>query len=167
EARIRRPGPDRLPVRGPVRPLRSAAPIAALRRCDAFGGSQAARQGLRRGVAAAQSMKRVRFAKMHGAGNDFTVVDCLAGDPVESWPQFARFALDRHFGIGGDQLLLVRPSARADFRMDIYNADGSRAEMCANGIRAFAKYVRDRGLARGDRITVETLAGVVAPRWIS
>jgi diaminopimelate epimerase len=111
--------------------------------------------------------KRVRFAKMHGAGNDFPVIDCLAGDPVDDWPRFARFALDRHLGIGGDQLLLVRRGTRAEFRMDIYNADGSRAEMCANGIRAFAKYVRDRGLSHSERISVETLGGVVAPRWIS
>src|SRR5687768_7028555 len=104
---------------------------------------------------------------MHGAGNDFPVIDCIGGDPVDDWHAFARFALDRHLGIGGDQLLLVRAGSRAEFRMDIYNADGSRAEMCANGIRAFAKYVRDHGLSAADRITVETLGGVVAPRWVS
>ena len=102
---------------------------------------------------------------MHGAGNDFVVIDCLAGDPVADWTAFARFALDRRLGVGGDQLLLVRPSREADFAMAIRNADGSSAEMCANGIRAFAKYVRDRGLAAQDRIRVETLAGVVTPRW--
>jgi diaminopimelate epimerase len=112
-------------------------------------------------------MKRVRFAKMHGAGNDFVMIDCLAGDPVAHWGEFARFALDRHFGIGGDQLLLARPSACADFRMDIYNADGSRAQMCGNGIRAFACFVRDRGLWRGgEQLRVETLAGVVTPRFV-
>ena len=110
-------------------------------------------------------MNRIRFAKMHGAGNDFVVIDCLAGDPVADWTAFARFALDRRLGVGGDQLLLVRPSREADFAMAIRNADGSSAEMCANGIRAFAKYVRDRGLAAQDRIRVETLAGVVTPRW--
>jgi diaminopimelate epimerase len=108
----------------------------------------------------------IRFAKMHGAGNDLVVVDCLSGDPVSDWAGFARFALDRRLGIGGDQLLLVKPSRDADFSMAIRNADGSPAEMCANGIRAFAKYVRDRGLTTKDAIRVETLAGIVTPRWL-
>jgi diaminopimelate epimerase len=111
-------------------------------------------------------VSRIPFAKMHGAGNDFVVIDCLAGDPVNDWAAFARFALDRRLGVGGDQLLLVRPSREADFAMAIRNADGSSAEMCANGIRAFAKFVRDRGLAKDDTIRVETLAGVVSPRWL-
>ena len=108
----------------------------------------------------------IPFAKMHGAGNDLVVIDCLAGDPVADWAAFARFALDRRLGIGGDQLLLVKPSRDADFFMGIRNADGSSAEMCANGIRAFTKYVRDRGLTTKDVIRVETLAGVVTPRWL-
>jgi diaminopimelate epimerase len=103
---------------------------------------------------------------MHGAGNDFVVVDCREGDPVEDWQAFARRALDRHFGIGGDQLLLVQPSRQADFSMGIRNPDGSRAEMCANGIRAFFKYLRDRGIVERDEITVETLAGIVRPRQV-
>jgi diaminopimelate epimerase len=110
--------------------------------------------------------RRIPFSKMHGAGNDLVVVDCLAGDPVSDWAAFARFALDRRLGIGGDQLLLVRPSREADFAMAIRNADGSPAEMCANGIRAFAKYVRDKGLTAKERIRVETLAGIVTPRWL-
>lgn len=109
---------------------------------------------------------KIRFAKMHGAGNDLVVIDCLAGDPISDWASFARFALDRRLGIGGDQLLLVRPSRDADFAMAIRNADGSQAEMCANGIRAFTKYVRDKGLTRKDEIRVETLAGIVTPRWL-
>jgi diaminopimelate epimerase len=109
---------------------------------------------------------KIPFAKMHGAGNDLVIVDCLAGDPVPDWAAFARFALDRRLGIGGDQLLLVRPSGEADFAMAIRNADGSTAEMCANGIRAFTKYVRDKGLTKKDVIRVETLAGVVTPRWL-
>jgi diaminopimelate epimerase len=109
---------------------------------------------------------KIPFAKMHGAGNDLVVIDCLAGDPVADWAAFARFALDRRLGIGGDQLLLVKPSRDADFTMLIRNADGSSAEMCANGIRAFAKYVRDRGLTSKDAIRVETLAGVVTPRFV-
>jgi diaminopimelate epimerase len=112
------------------------------------------------------SGQRIPFAKMHGAGNDLVIVDCLAGDPVADWAAFARFALDRRLGIGGDQLLLVRPSRDADFAMAIRNADGSTAEMCANGIRAFTKYVRDKGLTAKDRIRVETLAGIVTPRWL-
>ena len=112
------------------------------------------------------SGRRIPFSKMHGAGNDLVIVDCLAGDPVADWAAFARFALDRRLGIGGDQLLLVRPSREADFAMAIRNADGSTAEMCANGIRAFTKYVRDKGLTSKDRIRVETLAGVVTPRWL-
>ncbi len=110
---------------------------------------------------------RVRFSKMHGAGNDFVVIDCLAGDPVSDWETFARFALDRRLGVGGDQLLLLQPSRDADFFMGIRNADGSRAEMCANGIRAFFKYLRDRHLSTSETIRVETLAGVVSPRWLS
>jgi diaminopimelate epimerase len=109
---------------------------------------------------------RLPFAKMHGAGNDLVVIDCLKGDPVENWNEFARFALDRRRGIGGDQLLLVRPARDADFAMDIYNPDGSQAEMCANGIRAFFKYLRDRDLTQKDEIRVETLAGTVIPRWL-
>ncbi len=113
-----------------------------------------------------RARRTIPFAKMHGAGNDLLVVDCLAGDPVDDWGAFARFALDRRLGVGGDQLLLVKPSREADFTMAIRNADGSPAEMCANGIRAFAKYVRDRGLTTKDAIRVETLAGIVTPRWL-
>jgi diaminopimelate epimerase len=111
-------------------------------------------------------VSRIRFTKMHGAGNDLVLIDCLQGDPVTDWSVFARFALDRHLGIGGDQLLLVQPSREADFFMGIRNPDGSTAEMCANGIRAFLKYVRDRGLTQRDQISVETLAGIVRPRWL-
>jgi len=109
---------------------------------------------------------RIPFTKMHGAGNDVLVVDCLDGDPVEDWSHFARFALDRHFGVGADQLLLLAPSERADFFMGIRNPDGSTAEMCANGIRAFYKFLRDRGYTRADEIAIDTLAGVVRPRWL-
>lgn len=111
-------------------------------------------------------MTRVRFSKMHGAGNDVVVVDCMQGSPVADWSAFARFALDRRRGIGGDQLLLVQPARDADFFMGIRNPDGSTAQQCANGIRCFTKFVRDRGYAKADQITVETLAGVVTPRWL-
>jgi len=107
----------------------------------------------------------LEFTKMHGAGNDFIVLDGVSGPlpPIES---LARRLCDRHFGIGADQLLVVRPSTTADFRMEIFNADGGQVEMCANGIRAFFKYLRDHGLTRAEEIRVETLCGIVKPRWV-
>jgi diaminopimelate epimerase len=107
----------------------------------------------------------LEFSKMHGAGNDFVVLDGIARElpPLEP---LARRLADRHFGVGFDQLLVARPSKAADFRMEIYNADGSQAEMCANGIRAFFKFLRDRGYADADSIRVETLGGIVIPRWV-
>jgi diaminopimelate epimerase len=111
-------------------------------------------------------MKTLPFTKMHGAGNDFVVLDGVASElpPLEG---LAARLNDRHFGIGADQLLVVRPATLndADFRMEIYNADGSQVEMCANGIRCFYKYLRDRGHTSADEIGVETLSGVVRPRW--
>ena len=106
----------------------------------------------------------LEFTKMHGAGNDFVVLDGIAQElpPLEP---LARRLADRHFGVGFDQMLVVRRSKAADFRMEIYNADGSQAEMCANGIRAFYKFLRDRGHTDADSIRVETLGGVVVPRW--
>ncbi len=106
----------------------------------------------------------LEFTKMHGAGNDFVVLDGIRESlpPLEA---LARRLCDRHFGIGADQLLVLRESRGADFRMEIYNPDGSQVEMCANGIRALTKYLRDRGLASADEISVETLSGVVRPRW--
>jgi len=108
--------------------------------------------------------RELAFTKMHGAGNDFVVLDGVRDRLPDVGPLAARL-LDRHFGIGGDQLLVVRESSAADFRMEIYNPDGSQVEMCANGIRAFYKYLRDRGHTRADEIGVETLSGVVRPRW--
>jgi len=104
------------------------------------------------------------FTKMHGAGNDFVVLDGIRDALPPIGPLAAKLC-DRHLGIGADQLLVVRSSTTADFRMEIYNADGSQVEMCANGIRAFFKYLRDRGHTTKDEIGVETLAGVVRPRW--
>jgi diaminopimelate epimerase len=101
---------------------------------------------------------------MHGAGNDFVVLDGLRDDLPAIEPLAERL-LDRNFGIGGDQLLVVRSSRAADFRMEIFNRDGSQVEMCANGIRAFYKYLRDHGHTSADEIGVETLSGVVRPRW--
>jgi diaminopimelate epimerase len=110
-------------------------------------------------------MRWLEFTKMHGAGNDFVVLDALAHElpPIE--PLAERLA-DRHTGVGCDQILVIRPSEAADFRMDIYDADGSRVEMCGNGIRAVLKYLRDRGHTAADEVSVETLGGVVRPRWM-
>lgn len=109
-------------------------------------------------------MTRVlEFTKMHGAGNDFIVLDGIR-DTLPALEPLAARLCDRHFGIGADQLLVVRPSRSADFRMQIYNADGSQVEMCANGIRAFFLYLREHGHTRADQIRVETLGGIVTPR---
>jgi len=110
-------------------------------------------------------MKQLPFTKMHGAGNDFIVLDALVEELPPLEPLAAQLC-DRHFGIGADQLLVVHPSQTADFRMQIFNADGSQVEMCANGIRCLYKYLRDRGYTDADEIGVETLAGVVRPRWV-
>ena len=108
----------------------------------------------------------LHFTKMHGAGNDFVVLDGLR-DELPPIAPLARRLCDRHFGIGADQLLVVRAcqGSDADFRMEIYNADGSQVEMCANGIRAFFKYLRDHGHTDADELGVVTLSGVVRPRW--
>jgi diaminopimelate epimerase len=101
---------------------------------------------------------------MHGAGNDFVVLDGIRDELPPIAPLAARLC-DRHFGIGADQLLVVRSSASADFRMEIFNADGSQVEMCGNGVRCFFKYLRDRGHTAKDEIALETLGGIVHPRW--
>jgi diaminopimelate epimerase len=105
------------------------------------------------------------FTKMHGAGNDYVLFDGLRDVLPKDLSKLAQDISDRHFGVGFDQMLVVRPSESADFCMDIYNADGSQVEMCANGIRAFYKYVRDTGHTHADQIGVETLSGVVRPQW--
>ncbi len=105
----------------------------------------------------------LEFTKMHGAGNDFIVLDGIRHRLPPLEPLAARLC-DRHFGIGADQLLVVRPSRSADFRMQIYNADGSQVEMCANGIRACFLYLREHGHSAADQIRIETLAGIVTPR---
>jgi len=103
----------------------------------------------------------MRFTKMHGAGNDYVYVNCfdqpLPADPV----RLAVAMSDRHFGIGADGLILIAPSSRADARMVMYNADGSEAEMCGNGIRCVARYLHDHGLVPRPRLTIETGAGVL------
>ncbi|MHB9026304.1 MAG: diaminopimelate epimerase [Armatimonadota bacterium] len=106
----------------------------------------------------------MEFVKMHGLGNDFIIVDCITH--AYSVPQLVEAApalCDRHFGIGGDGLVLVMPGSEADFRMRIINSDGSEAEMCGNGIRCFAKYVYEHGLTEKTNLVVETLAGPITP----
>jgi diaminopimelate epimerase len=101
----------------------------------------------------------VRMTKMHGIGNDYLYVDCRGRDAVADPPRLARAVARRHHGIGSDGLILVRSAPEADCRMEMYNADGSRGEMCGNGIRCVAKYVFDRGLTRNP-LRIATDAGV-------
>ncbi len=109
----------------------------------------------------------MKFAKIHGLGNDYIFINCfeekLEGINVN---ELATKMSDRHFGIGGDGIILILPSAKADFKMRIFNSDGSEAEMCGNGIRGFAKYVYQKGLTKKKDITVETLAGIIKPKII-
>ncbi|MBO6284023.1 MAG: diaminopimelate epimerase, partial [Pseudobutyrivibrio sp.] len=102
----------------------------------------------------------MRFTKMHGCGNDYVYVN-LFEEKVENPAEVSIKVSDRHFGIGSDGLITIGPSDKADFRMHIYNADGSEAEMCGNGIRCVAKYVYDHHLTDKTEITVETGAGVL------
>lgn len=108
---------------------------------------------------------RIRFTKMQGAGNDFVVLD-ETRQRLNLTPAQYRQLADRHFGVGADQVLSVRPAPRpgVDFEYVIHNADGGEVEQCGNGARCFARYVADKGLARGDRIRVQTLSGVIEPR---
>ena len=97
---------------------------------------------------------------MHGAGNDYIYVD--ARSEQRDWPELSRRMSDRHFGVGGDGLILIKDSDVADLKMSMFNADGSEAEMCGNGIRCFAKYAIDRAIVRASAasVSVETLAGI-------
>ena len=101
----------------------------------------------------------MKFTKMEGLGNDYVYVNCFR-ETVANPSEVAKKVSDRHFGIGSDGLILIKPSEVADFRMDMYNADGSQAEMCGNGIRCVAKYVYDYGLTDKTSISIETLAGI-------
>ena len=102
---------------------------------------------------------RLHFTKMEGLGNDYVYVNCFK-EKVEHPSELAVRVSDRHFGIGSDGLILIKPSEVADFKMDMYNADGSRGEMCGNGIRCVGKYMYDYGLTDKEAISVETLAGI-------
>jgi len=105
---------------------------------------------------------KMEFTKMQGTGNDFVLVDAREMD--RDWPALAARMCDRHFGVGADGLLLVLPSGAADLRLRVFNADGSEAEACGNGLRCFVRYARDRGLVRADEFSVETMVGTRAVR---
>ena len=101
----------------------------------------------------------MKFTKMHGIGNDYIYANCIDGigfDPAQSSIQLS----DRHFGVGSDGMILICPSDKADFRMRMFNADGSEGKMCGNGVRCFAKYVYCKGLTDKTVITIETLGGI-------
>ncbi len=102
----------------------------------------------------------MKFTKMHGIGNDYVYVNCLEEELPIDPSRLAELVSDRHFGIGSDGLILIKPSETADFAMDIYNADGSRAMMCGNGIRCVAKYVYDHGMTNMTTVRIETLSGI-------
>lgn len=101
----------------------------------------------------------MKFTKMHGIGNDYVYVNGFE-EKVDDPARLSQFVSDRHFGIGSDGLIMINPSKLADFEMAMYNADGSRGEMCGNGIRCVAKYVYDYGLTDKTQISVETLGGI-------
>jgi diaminopimelate epimerase len=98
----------------------------------------------------------MRFTKMHGAGNDYVYVDCFAEPLPADVPALARALSDRHFGVGGDGLILICPAEQADAEMRMYNADGSYSENCGNALRCVAKYLYDHGLARRDPLRILT-----------
>ncbi|MGB7344037.1 MAG: diaminopimelate epimerase [Pirellulaceae bacterium] len=103
----------------------------------------------------------MKFTKMHGAGNDYVYVDCFSQEIPEDVADLARNISHRHFGVGGDGLICIRPSEVADARMQMLNADGSESEMCGNGIRCVAKFVYDHDIARKKTMRIETGAGVL------
>lgn len=103
----------------------------------------------------------MKFTKMHGIGNDYVYVNCFAESLPRDIPKLAMAVSDRHFGIGGDGLILICPSEVADARMRMFNADGSESEMCGNGVRCVAKYVHDHGIAKKDVLKIETGRGVL------
>ncbi len=101
----------------------------------------------------------MKFIKMQGLGNDYLFLNCLEGEP-ENLPALAAAMSDRHFGAGADGLICLCPSRRGDFRMRMFNADGSEGEMCGNGIRCLARYIRHCGLSGKDALVIETKAGL-------
>ncbi len=108
---------------------------------------------------------KLKFTKMHGAGNDFVVLDAI-NQHVDLTPAQWRRLADRRFGVGADQMLVVEkaPSTEVDFRYRIYNADGGEVEQCGNGARAFVRFVTDQGLTDKRSIKVQTMSGVIEPK---
>lgn len=105
----------------------------------------------------------INFTKMHGLGNDYIYINMLENKnyiPSDKISIFTRYVSNRNFGIGSDGVILIKPSKIADFKMEIYNADGSKAEMCGNGIRCFGKFLYDNKITTKRLIKVETLAGI-------
>lgn len=100
-----------------------------------------------------------KFTKMHGLGNDYVYMDAICQE-IDNESDLARFVSNRHFGIGSDGLILICKSEVADFKMRMFNSDGSEAEMCGNGIRCVGKFVYDKGLTNKTTVTIETLAGI-------
>ncbi|GAB4487021.1 MAG: diaminopimelate epimerase [Thermodesulfovibrionales bacterium] len=105
---------------------------------------------------------KISFTKMQGLGNDFVVLDNRDGS-LKGFSGLSKRLCDRRFGIGADQVLVIENSDKADFRMLIYNADGSEVEMCGNGIRCFAKYLWDRGISDRQVLAIDTIAGIIRP----
>ncbi len=101
----------------------------------------------------------IKFTKMHGLGNDYVYMDAIH-QTIKNESSLAQFVSNRHFGIGSDGLILICKSEVADFKMKMYNQDGSQAEMCGNGIRCVGKFVYDKGLTNKTKLTIETLAGI-------
>lgn len=101
----------------------------------------------------------LKFTKMQGLGNDYVYMDAI-NQNIENISELARKVSDRHFGIGSDGLILICKSEKADFKMRMFNSDGSEAEMCGNGIRCVGKFVYDKGLTNKTRLSIETLAGI-------
>lgn len=114
-------------------------------------------------------MTQISFSKMEGLGNDFIVMDDRDGS-IEagiSYSELSKILCDRHFGIGGDGIILVKPSKDHDIRFVIYNSDGSRADMCGNGMRCFAKYLYEKKIIDNKQIRVQTDAGTVVPEVVA
>ena len=101
----------------------------------------------------------IEFTKMHGCGNDYVYIDAI-NQKIENKSELAKFVSDRHFGIGSDGLILICESKVADFKMQMFNSDGTEAEMCGNGIRCLGKFVYDKGMTNKEVVKIETLAGI-------
>lgn len=113
----------------------------------------------------ARAVNKMRFHKVHGIGNDFILVNNIEeGLPISKFSKLSKKLCKRHFSIGADGILVLLSSDSADFQMRIFNADGSEAEMCGNGIRCIAKYVYEKGLTDKKDLTFETLAGIIKPK---